>query len=215
MTVLAFNGSPRKNGTTAKLLKEALRGAESTSAKTEFVHLSDLKMTSCTGCFGCKQRSKGSTPCVLRDDFTPYYKKIESATGILVGSPIYFFNITAEFKMLVDRMFPYFNYEGKHDGRSNLPKPVKFSTVVTQGNPDPEAFKPIINGMGIILARAGFVIQEGVYSTNTYHVEDYSKIIYPQDEEAFKVKAKYREEQFPKDMQAAFELGRDLSQASD
>lgn len=211
MSVLAFNGSPRKKGTTEKLLKEVLRGAASTGAETEFVQVSDLKMTSCTACFGCRQRSKGSLPCVLKDDFTPIYKKIESATGFVIGSPIYLSNITAESKMVVDRLFPYLNYEGKDTGKNNLPRPVKLSFVVTQGHTDAEAYKHVINGMTGILARAGFVIQEGIYSTNTYHVEDYSKIIYPQNEKAFRIKAKHREEQFPKDMQAAFELGKTLA----
>jgi len=210
MTVLAFNGSPRKDGTTAKLLKEVLRGAASKGAETEFIQLSALRMRSCTACFGCTQRSQGSTSCVLKDDLTPFYKKIDSASGIVAGSPIYFSNITAECKMLVDRMFPYLNYEAKVPAKSNLPRPVRFSFVITQGQTDPAAYKPVIDGMGRILTRAGFLMREGVYSTNTYHVEDYSKIIYPQDEEALRIKARHRQEQFPKDMAAAFKLGEEL-----
>ncbi len=67
MNVIAFNGSPRKNGTTATLLHKALEGAASQGAKTEFVQLSQLAMKGCQACFSCKKRGgKSYGRCVQK-----------------------------------------------------------------------------------------------------------------------------------------------------
>ena len=68
MKIMAFNGSPRKEWNTATLLKKALEGASSQGAKTELIHLYDLKYKGCISCFACKEKGgKGYGKCVVRD----------------------------------------------------------------------------------------------------------------------------------------------------
>lgn len=66
MKIMAFNGSPRRNGNTAKLLKEALRGAAASGADTEYVDLYSLSYKGCISCFYCKRKDKDHGTCVHR-----------------------------------------------------------------------------------------------------------------------------------------------------
>lgn len=111
MKIIAFNGSPRKEWNTATLLKKALEGAESQGAETELIHLYDLNFKGCTSCFSCKTGSEKSHGCAINDDLTPFLKKIEETDAIILGTPIYFMNITGEMGSFMERlMYPYFNF---------------------------------------------------------------------------------------------------------
>jgi len=204
MTVLAFNGSPRRNGTTAKLLEKALEGAASKGAETEFVQLNKLTMRGCQGCFSCKKRGGESYGrCILDDDMTPYYKKIESADGIFMGSPIYFGSITSELKMLIDRMFTYLNFG---NFTSNMPRKVPVGVIYTQGVAQAETYDAHIKTNQGMLAML-FGSAETLVSTCTFHVPDYSEIVADALEPMIPEKRQYQEEEFPKDCDKAFDMG--------
>lgn len=74
-------------------------GVESGGGEVEFIRLNDQQIQACQGCGGCEQ--DGS--CVLNDDMTPLYKKLDEADAILLVSPIYFYGLTAQAKLFVDR----------------------------------------------------------------------------------------------------------------
>ena len=113
MKVLAINGSPRKGWNTDTLLKKALEGAASAGAETEMVHLYDLKFRGCVSCLGCKLRKEPRpNRCILRDDLTAVLDKAHEADAIILGSPIYFSEITGEARSFLERfLFQYLNYE--------------------------------------------------------------------------------------------------------
>ncbi len=102
MNVVAFNGSPRKDGNTTAMLKHVLHEIEHEGIKTELVQLADLKLRGCRACYECftvKNRH-----CALADDgLNACIDKMLAADGILLGSPTYFADLTAELKMLIDR----------------------------------------------------------------------------------------------------------------
>ncbi len=101
MKVMAINGSPRKNWNTATLLKKALKGAASQGAETELVHLYDLKFTGCTSCFACKIRGgKSLGRCAVKDDLAPVLRKVEAIDALILGSPIYFSDVSGEMRSL-------------------------------------------------------------------------------------------------------------------
>ncbi len=78
MTIIAINGSPRKNWNTATLLTKALEGAASQGAETELVHLYDLDFKGCRSCFACKIiDGPHNGRCAQKDDLRPILKKIE------------------------------------------------------------------------------------------------------------------------------------------
>ncbi len=206
MYVLALNGSPRKNGTTATLLQKALAGAASQGAETEFIQLNKLSMKGCQGCFSCKKRGGESYGrCILKDDMTPLYGKIERADAFFVGSPFYFGTIASPAKMFVERLYPYINYG---DYSSNFPKKINTGFIYTMGMNEQQVkmFDQIINFNQQIFSFL-FGSAETLISTETFHVEDYSKIVADMLERSVDGKLKHQKEVFPKDCEKAFEMG--------
>jgi multimeric flavodoxin WrbA len=102
MYVVAFNGSPRRNGNTATMLKLALAELEAAGVRTELVQLGGLHLRGCRACFGCVSKKDGS--CAVRDDeLNSLIEKMLDADGIIIGSPTYFADVTTEVKALIDR----------------------------------------------------------------------------------------------------------------
>ncbi|KAF0124051.1 MAG: isf-1 [Elusimicrobia bacterium] len=100
--VIAFNCSPRKDGNTAILLKAALAEIAAAGHETELVQLAGKPLRGCTACMGCSKNK--DRRCVLPDDgLNGYIEKMCAADGMLIGSPTYFADMTAEAKALIDR----------------------------------------------------------------------------------------------------------------
>ena len=134
MTILVLNGSPRKNGSVAKLLekeverfskKELSRTGQEVSVIWENAH--DLKFAHCSGCMAC--RSKGA--CVLpSDDAHRIVGEIKNCDALFVGTPVYWGNMSGELKLLFDRLV----YAMMGESRLGIPIPLhrgKKAFVVT------------------------------------------------------------------------------------
>jgi len=101
MKVVAFNGSPRKDGNTATLLRVALSELESQGIETELIHLRG-PISGCIACFKCHENKNGK--CALdKDIINECIQKMANADGIILGSPTYFSDLTPELKALIDR----------------------------------------------------------------------------------------------------------------
>jgi multimeric flavodoxin WrbA len=208
MKVLAINGSPRKNGNTAILLNKALEGAASQGAKTELIHLYDLNFKGCISCFACKLKDgKSYGNCAAKDDLTPILEKVDNADAILLGSPIYFGNVTGEMRSFIERMaFPYIVYDANYS--SLFKKKIPLGFIYTM-NLDEKTMKewgyiPVLKGTENQLGGI-FGASEALYVTDTYQFNDYSKYVVTVFDEAHK--ARRRKEEFPKDCEKAFEMG--------
>lgn len=213
MNVIALNGSPRKNGTTVALLRKALEGAVSQGAETELVPLNGRGMEGCQACFSCKKRGgKSYGRCIRVDGMTPLYQKIEEADAFVLGSPIYFGTISAAAKMFVERLYPYLNYG---DYSSNFPRKIKTGLIYTMGVDDSlvQMFDQQIQFNQVIFTML-FGSAETLLSTDTFHVEDYSKIVADALETLVDQKLKHRREIFPRDCEKAFEMGVKLAKGS-
>jgi len=211
MYVIAFNGSPRKNGTTATLLKKALDGAASRRAKTEFVQLNQLSMKGCQACFSCKKRGgKSYGKCALIDGMTPLYKKIEHAGAILLGSPIYFGMVSSGTKMFIERLFPYFSYR---DYSSIFPKKIPVGLICTMGADDQQekVFRQHMQFNQMILSML-LGPAELLVSTDTLHVDNYSEIVADALEARVGEKLEHQRTVFPLDCKKAFEMGARLAE---
>ncbi len=101
MKILGIIGSRRKNGNTSCLVQEALKAAQNEGAKTELIFLGDYSIKDCMGCEGCKDTLK----CVINDDMQKIYPLLLEADGIILGSPTYFYNISADMKAFIDRCY--------------------------------------------------------------------------------------------------------------
>jgi len=102
MKVAAFNGSPRKNGNTARLIKTVLKELEREGIDTEVVQVGGLPIHGCRACYKCQGRP--DRRCAHDDDIAnACIEKMIKADGILLGSPTYFADLTPEMKALIDR----------------------------------------------------------------------------------------------------------------
>ena len=99
MNILLFNGSPRKKGNTNILLDAVHQGIIQSGHTAERVDLPQLNIHPCTGCGNCEKTGE----CIFNDDMQELYLKIENAQRIVIGSPIYFYSITAQAKAFIDR----------------------------------------------------------------------------------------------------------------
>ena len=102
MKVLAINGSPRKEGNTALLLRRVMLVLEREGIETELLQLAGSHLRGCKACYGCFSKKDGH--CTQRDDvLNDFLDRMVAADGLLLGSPTYFTDVTTEMKALIDR----------------------------------------------------------------------------------------------------------------
>ena len=102
MNVVAFNGSSRKDGNTDRLLRIVLGELQREGVKTEYVEMAGKRVRGCTACYRCVDRQDGR--CVLDDDpVNEWIEKMIVSEGILLGSPVYFADLSASMKALIER----------------------------------------------------------------------------------------------------------------
>ena len=101
MKILGLSCSPRKKGSTVFLLEEVLKGAAEQGADTELYSVSGKDIRGCDGCYSCITKKE----CRIEDDVKTIYEKMLQADGIIFGSPIYYFGMTAQSKAIIDRCF--------------------------------------------------------------------------------------------------------------
>jgi len=102
MKILGVNGSDRRLGNTDILVKEALMGAEEEGAQVEILKLTDYTILACDGLAPCVF---GSKRCTLKDDLNFILDKIFESDGIILGTPCYILESTANIKQIIDRVF--------------------------------------------------------------------------------------------------------------
>jgi len=139
--IIGFIASPHKEGNTAWIVNKILEGAKMQDAETQAWYFSDLDIEPCRGCLGCH---KGDRGCVINDDMQKLYGSIERADVIVLGSPIYMGQMSAQAKIFTDRLFaqisPRFSPHYKE-------RKVKKKLILTfnQGNPDTSMFQQYID----------------------------------------------------------------------
>ena len=110
---MIIDGGPRKNFNTASMLQKFAEGATSVSSEIEVktVRLYDLDYKGCMSCMACKIKGKASNVCKFKDALTPFLEEIAQADGLVLGSPIYFGQITGQMQAFLERLaFPWLSY---------------------------------------------------------------------------------------------------------
>jgi multimeric flavodoxin WrbA len=137
MKIIGFIASSRKEGNTAWAVNKILEGAKGQGAETQSWCFSDLDIKPCRGCSNCKKSGKG---CVINDDMQNIYTAFANADAIVLGSPVYMGQMSAQAKIFTDRLYactsPRFSPYFKENTRKK-----KMVLVFTQGNPDPALFQ--------------------------------------------------------------------------
>ena len=104
MKVLGIVCSPRREGNTEILVQEALAGAGDCGAKGELLAVWDKDIKPCDGCRSCIKTGK----CHIKDDMQEIYPKFLDTDGIIWGTPVYFYSVTAQAKILIDRLYAFY-----------------------------------------------------------------------------------------------------------
>jgi len=105
--VLVLFGSPRKKSTSNRLAEQVIKGAEEKGAQIERVYINQLDIKGCQGCYSCKK--EGAEGCRIKDDMQDVYPKMLAAGSWIFATPVYWFNMTAQTKLVIDRTFGFFN----------------------------------------------------------------------------------------------------------
>ena len=154
MKIVGFSGSHRKEGATAWVLGQILEGAEEKGASTELWCSGDLAINPCRGCLGCVRSGR----CAVDDDMQELYLRLGQADALVLGSPVYMGQMSAQAKAFTDRLFafisPRFSPRHRPDRAGK-----KLVLVFTQGNPDAGMFKEYFDYCGRMFGLLGFDVR--------------------------------------------------------
>ena len=218
MKALFINGGPRKNWSTFKMLDSAMKGAADAGAETELINLYDIDFKGCKSCLACKlKNAKTNGVCAIRDDLRPILEKAHDADVLVIGSPIYFSDTTGMTRAFLERLlYPVLSYNPKSDGAGNsqmslLGRTVPNAIIYTMGSTEQvgASYNPMIEDNKRFLQML-YGYSEALCSYDTYMMSDYSR--YDMMDGVEERRAKQRDEQFPKDLEAAYALGQRLVQ---
>src|SRR5574344_692137 len=180
---------------------EAERGAKEMGAETEIIHLYDLNYKDCMSCFACKRLgSKTNGVCAVHDDLQPVLLKLHEANVVIIGTPIYYDEMTGETASLIHRMlFPTVLYDVDQANDRLSPFRKKCGLIVTSQVP-----KSVLDrGYNYPFETAAEAITnyfgdcETLYAADTYQFDDYHK--YHANVFNLEHKIKQRDVQFPID----------------
>nr|WP_320161369.1 flavodoxin family protein [uncultured Methanoregula sp.] len=138
MNVIGIIASPHKEGNTAWTVNQILEGAKEQGAETRSWNFSDLDIQPCRGCLCCHK--EGSPGCVINDDMQELYGAMEHADALILGSPVYMGQMSAQAKIFTDRLFAQISPRFSPYYKEKITKQ-KLLLVFTQGNPDPGMFQ--------------------------------------------------------------------------
>ncbi len=207
MKVLAINGSARKKGNSATMLKYAEKGAKETGAETGLVHLFDLDYKGCRGCQACKLiGGKSFGRCARKDDLTPILSEAIESDVLLFASPIYFNDVTGMLRSFWERFwFPAITYT--RERKLLYPRRIKVGMIFTTNAPD-GFYTDYYNGL---VRTSSWIIGETEYvsAAETWQFNDYAR--YAADMFDVEARKRRRKEVFPEDCKKAYEMGKRLA----
>ncbi|SFM45407.1 flavodoxin family protein [Thermodesulforhabdus norvegica] len=135
MKVVALLSSPRQNGNSASLARRAVDVLNRNGCVVEVFALNQLSFKGCQACMACKTKMDR---CAVDDGLTPVLESVRNAEGLIVATPVYWYDICAQLKTFVDRCYSFL----KPDYLTN-PQPSRLGTgrkllfILTQGAPQP------------------------------------------------------------------------------
>jgi hypothetical protein len=143
MKILAFNGSSRRTGNTALLLREFIRGAQDAGAHAEELIADKLNLKNCRGCLRCNVLKR----CAMTgDDWPELSAKILAADVLVVASPVYFHHVSAPLKKLIDRFRSFIHVQVTEEGLRHTPwQPWQkhFALLLSLGSSTDDDARPI------------------------------------------------------------------------
>ena len=203
--IIIIDGGPRKNMNTAKLLQSFAEGAKSAGNDVEVktIRLYDLDYKGCMSCMACKLKGKAQNICRFKDALTSVLEEIALADGLVLGSPIYFGEVTGQMRAFLERLaFPWLSY---NDYSLTAPKRMPVLLVETMnGTPDRNNSNHYGTMEWCISSALGE--PQRIVAYNTTQVAKYDN--YELGGFSEETKHSWRDAHWEEDLQKAFEAGR-------
>jgi multimeric flavodoxin WrbA len=162
-SVLIINGSPRVEGNTARYLDKVFEGAESVGLKVIHITLNEMDIKGCQGCMGCRE----TEGCTYKDDFDQLYKDILKADIVVIGTPIYFGNMTGQCKSFIDRLFCFWSSPA-----SILMEGKKAAAIITYAEAGKDTYQIALDELSSDLKGVGFELIFTDAVNSTWEIDD-------------------------------------------
>ena len=206
--IFIIDGGPRKSMNTAKLLQRFAEGARSANNDIEVksIRLYDLDYKGCMSCMACKLKGKASNICRFKDALTPFLEEIAQADGLVLGSPIYFGDVTGQMRAFLERLtFPWLSY---NDYSLTAPKRMPVVLVETMnGTPERNNSKHFGTMEWCITTALGE--PQRIIAYNTTQVANYGN--YELGGFSEEAKHAWHDAHWEEDLQKAFEAGKRMA----
>ncbi len=126
--ILILKGSPREKGNSSFLADQVADGARAAGAEVESFYLHGMDIRPCDACDACQGTDDD---CIIEDDMQTLYPKLRSADAIVIASPVYWFTMSAQTKLCIDRWYALEGPQG------NALAGKQIGIVLTYGDTDP------------------------------------------------------------------------------
>ena len=207
--IIIIDGGPRNNMNTAKLLQKFAEGAKSVGSDMEVktIRLYDLDYKGCMSCMACKLKGKASNICRFKDALTPVLEDIAHADGFVLGSPIYFGEVTGQMRAFLERLsFPWLSY---NDYNLTAPKCMPVVLIETMnGTPDRNNSNSFGSMEYCITSALGK--PQRIVAYNTCQVAKYDR--YELGGFSEEAKHAWRDAHWEEDLQKAYEAGKKMAE---
>ena len=207
--VIIIDGGPRKNFNTASMLQKFADGVASVSSDIEVktIRLYGIDYKGCMSCMACKVKGKASNICKFKDALTPILEDIANADGLVLGSPIYFGDVTGQMRAFLERLtFPWLSY---NDYSITAPKKMPVVLVETMNGTQENNNSQGYGSMEYCI-KAAHGEPERLIAYNTYQVNNYERFELAGFSE--KDKRQYHEEHWEEDLQKAYDAGKRMAE---
>lgn len=154
MKIVSLLGSPRKNANSSIIAGRFCATAQKLGAEVRTFTLNDLDFRGCQGCYVCKTKLDR---CVLKDDLTEVLEEVRETDILVLASPVYFWDVSAQMKAFLDRCFSYLTPDFlTNPNRSRLAPGKKLVFILTQNNPDRNSYTTIFEKFDYFFRGFGF-----------------------------------------------------------
>ena len=207
--IIIIDGGPRKNMNTAQLLQRFAEGVKSVGNDVEVktVRLYELDYKGCMSCMACKLKDNAQNICRFKDALTPILEEIAHADGLVLGSPIYFGEVTGQMRTFLERLaFPWLSY---NDYSMTAPKRIPVVFIETlNGLPN----RNNSNGLGTMewCIASALGEPERIIGYNTCQVAKYDN--YELGSFSEEAKHAWRDAHWAEDLQKAFDAGKRMAE---
>ena len=139
MEILLINASPRENGTSSKVASNLINKFENQGNEIKKYHLNSLNIRGCQECFYC--RNNHTDTCGIKDDLVEILERVKTTELLIISTPVFYGDISAQLKCFVDRTWSYFGKTGV--SADHLPRNRSLVFILSYGYPDANIYNAL------------------------------------------------------------------------